>query len=122
MTRALFRKISLLLAATTLLLASNMASAQAASKHVYNEIQEAQAMELPVVACNTGGVGEGLDDGRTGFLVPAGDVEATATQLKALIEDPELRLRMGRRGRVVVEERFNCATLAGEIETMYRSL
>lgn len=85
-------------------------------------IQEAQAMELPVVASNTGGVGEGLDDGRTGFLVPAGDVEATATRLKALVEDPELRLQMGRRGRALVEERFNCATLAGDVETMYRSL
>jgi colanic acid/amylovoran biosynthesis glycosyltransferase len=85
-------------------------------------VQEAQAMELPVVASDTGGVREGMEDGRTGFLVPPGDAEATAARLKELIEDPGLRAEMGQRGRTLVRERFNCATLAGELEGMYGNL
>ena len=83
-------------------------------------IQEAQAMGLPVVVSNTGGVSEGMEDGHTGFLVPPGDVEAAAARLKQLIEDPVLREDLGRRGRALVAERFNAATLAGALETMYK--
>ncbi len=46
---------------------------------------EAMAAGVPVVASDIGGLGECLDDGRTGLLVPPGDVDALATVLdKAL--------------------------------------
>ena len=39
---------------------------------------EAQAMELPVIGTAVGGISEAMQDGSSGFLVPAGDVDAIA--------------------------------------------
>ena len=57
---------------------------------------EAQAYALPAVSfdCKCG-PREVIVDGRTGLLVPEGDVEALAKALLRLIVDPELRSRMG---------------------------
>lgn len=57
---------------------------------------EAQAYGLPAVSfdCKCG-PREVIVDGRTGLLVPEGDVEALAKALLRLIVDPELRSRMG---------------------------
>ncbi len=63
---------------------------------------EAMACAKPVVATAIGGTVEQVVDGKTGLLVPPGDPEAMAAALARLIEDPELRERMGRAGR----ERF----------------
>ena len=49
---------------------------------------EAMAAGLPVVATRVGGVGEIVDDGRTGLLAPAGDDEALAVHLLRLAECP----------------------------------
>jgi glycosyltransferase involved in cell wall biosynthesis len=43
-----------------------------------------------------------LRDGENGFLVPAEDVPATATALRRLAADPDLRRRMGERSRELV--------------------
>lgn len=73
---------------------------------------EAQAAGLPVVAQNTAGVPEVVKDGETGILTPDGDVGAFAVAMRALIEDPALRLRLGAAAaRFVHEERsFPAAT------------
>ena len=57
---------------------------------------EAQAAGLPVVAGAEGGVAAVVADGITGFLVPARDPEALARAAARLLEQPELRLRLGR--------------------------
>lgn len=46
-----------------------------------NSICEAQVLGVPVVATNVGGVSSIVDDGKTGFLVPANDPVATARRL-----------------------------------------
>ncbi len=50
---------------------------------------------LPVVATDVGGVGDLLDHGRAGILVPPGDAGALAHELLALVEDPARRARLG---------------------------
>lgn len=69
-------------------------------------IQEAQAMELPVVVSNIGGAPEGLVDGETGMLVPEFDIEAIAKCVRVLYDDPDMRKRMGRAGKIFVEGRY----------------
>ncbi len=67
---------------------------------------EAQAAGLPVVAQNTAGVPEVVRDGETGILTPDGDATAFAAAMRALIEDPVLRRRLGTAaGRFVHDER-----------------
>jgi D-inositol-3-phosphate glycosyltransferase len=68
---------------------------------------EAMACELPVVASAVGGLLETIDDGSTGVLVPAGDVEALADRLLALLGDTRLRLRLGAAAREKVATRFS---------------
>lgn len=61
-------------------------------------LTDAAAFGLPAVAADTGGVSTIVDDGVTGFLVAAGDVDAAADRLASLV-DPALRESMGRAAR-----------------------
>jgi glycosyltransferase involved in cell wall biosynthesis len=56
---------------------------------------EAMAAGLPVVAPAAGGPLEIVEDGRTGFLYPAGDAAAAAGHVVRLLRDAELARRMG---------------------------
>ena len=67
---------------------------------------EASACGLPVVVSNVGGLHEVVDDGVTGLVVPADDVEAAVVALGKLLRSPDLRHRMGKAGRSLVKERF----------------
>lgn len=70
---------------------------------------EAAACGAPVVATAVGGLPEVVADGRTGLLVPPDDVEAAARALSRLVDDVELRERMGREGRAFVEQHYDHA-------------
>jgi glycosyltransferase involved in cell wall biosynthesis len=67
------------------------------------DVIEALACGRPVVATGTSQVY--VREGATGFLVPAGDVDALAERVGRLLLDPALREAMGRRGRALVRER-----------------
>ncbi|MET0552862.1 MAG: glycosyltransferase family 4 protein [Vicinamibacteria bacterium] len=68
---------------------------------------EAAACGLACVGSRTGGIVDVIDDGRSGLLVPPGDVAALAAALGALVADPVRRAVFGAAGRAVVEERFD---------------
>jgi glycosyltransferase involved in cell wall biosynthesis len=68
---------------------------------------EAMACGRPIVASRVGGLADSVVDGETGFLVPPDDPAALADKLRVLLDDYELRLEMGRRGRARVEEKFH---------------
>lgn len=68
---------------------------------------EAAASELPVVACQTTGCVDAVDDGRTGYLVPVGDSKALGMYTERLLLDKSLATRMGHKGRKRVEQRFD---------------
>lgn len=56
---------------------------------------ESMACGTPVVASETGGLVFLVKDGETGFHVPTDDAEALADKLQILMEDKELRARLG---------------------------
>jgi glycosyltransferase involved in cell wall biosynthesis len=60
---------------------------------------EAQAAGTPVVASDSPGLRETVVPGRTGFLVPHGDVDALAERMRELAASPELVERLGAEGR-----------------------
>jgi glycosyltransferase involved in cell wall biosynthesis len=83
---------------------------------------EAMASGLPVVASATGGLPELVEDGVTGFVVPVGDVDALADRLGRLLEDEELRVRMGQAARDRVREHFSGGAMGAKIAQVYDRL
>lgn len=60
-----------------------------------NSIAEAQMHAVPVVTTDASGCAEIVVDGETGFVVPLRDVPAMADRLQQLLDNRELRIKMG---------------------------
>lgn len=72
-----------------------------------NVILEAMAVGVPVLTTTAGAATDGLDHGRTGWLVAPEDVPALAAAMDRLLSDPPLTAALGARARARVEHRFN---------------
>jgi glycosyltransferase involved in cell wall biosynthesis len=83
---------------------------------------EAMAAGRPVVAAAVGGLPELVEDGRTGFLVPVGAVDALADRLGRLLNDEALRTRMGEAGRQRAQDGFSVAEMAAKTTRVYDRL
>ncbi len=82
-------------------------------------IMEAQATGVPVVAFPSGGSAEGVDDGRSGFVVPARDEDALAEALIRLLGDGELRERFSLAAREFALRKFDLAHQTEKLEAIY---
>lgn len=60
---------------------------------------EAMALEIPVIATDVGALRESVRHGETGFLVPPRDAHAMALATQRLLDEPDLRARIGRQAR-----------------------
>jgi glycosyltransferase involved in cell wall biosynthesis len=72
-----------------------------------NVILEAMASGVPVVASRSSAIGDAVEDGESGLLVPPRDPEALARAIGRLLDDPALAARLSRAARRVVDERFD---------------
>ena len=87
-----------------------------------NSLLEAMALAKPVAATRVGDIPELVENGQEGFVVDNEDLEGLARALKALIDNRELRERMGARGRARVERDFEMETQVRKYAGLYRSL
>jgi glycosyltransferase involved in cell wall biosynthesis len=83
-------------------------------------VLEAMAAGLPVVAPRVGGLGELVVEGETGLLVAPGDPAALASAIVRLVDDPELRARLGGAGRARVEAHFTFESFLESHLDLYR--
>lgn len=74
---------------------------------ISNTVLEAMASGLPIIATAVGGNVELVDEGVNGLLFPAGDSQALAHAMAALIRDSEERVRQGANSRTRVCQRFD---------------
>jgi colanic acid/amylovoran biosynthesis glycosyltransferase len=74
-------------------------------------LQEAMAMEVPVIATRIAGISELVEDGENGLLVPPGRSDRLADALERLARDPELREQFARAGRRKVESNHDLRQL-----------
>lgn len=86
-----------------------------------NTVVEAIACGTPVVASTVGGIPEQIMEGRTGFLVPPGDVTAMSGRVLDLLADEELRLRMGRDAAEDATRRFGRERMVREYLAFYQA-
>ncbi len=70
-----------------------------------NVVLEAQASGIPVIVTDQGGPRENLINGKTGFVVPAGDVLSFTDTLIHLIDSPDLLRKMKQNARDYMENR-----------------
>jgi glycosyltransferase involved in cell wall biosynthesis len=85
-------------------------------------VVEAMAAGLPVVATRVAGVPEAVEDGRTGVLVAPENAGPLAAALESLLEDIDLRRRMGVAARQVFARRFAIEVVTEAHLALYREL
>ncbi|NBE84198.1 glycosyltransferase [Micromonospora rubida] len=90
-------------------------------ENLSNALLEAMAHGLPVVASAVGGNVEVLRDGG-GRLVSAGDPQALADALAALLGDAGTRARLGARARRTVVDRYSLDAMLGALDTAYQRI
>ncbi len=77
---------------------------------------------LPVIASDVGGVREAVQDGVTGFVVPAGQDGPLLHALRVLIADRDLQLRMGAAGRAQYDAEFTFLAMANKTFAVYQKV
>lgn len=80
---------------------------------------EAMAAGVSSIASDVGGVGELLEPGRSGLLVPATDAQGLASAMRRLLSDAPLRARLGGEARLSAS-RFSAQRMAREVQALYR--
>lgn len=85
-------------------------------------IVEAMAAGLPIVATESEGAAEIIEDGVSGKLVPADDPEALAQAINDLLENPDERSRLGKNARLAARERFSLERMVTDTERVYREV
>jgi glycosyltransferase involved in cell wall biosynthesis len=85
-------------------------------------ILEAQATGLPVISTKVGGIPEFLVDNENGFLIDPGDPKQLTERVMALLQDPKLAEKMGRRGRKLIEEKFAWHIITDQVIELYHKL
>lgn len=82
---------------------------------------DAMACGLPVVATRVTGHVDAVAHGITGLLTRPEDPQELADSVARLLDDPELRRRMGRAGRERVESRFTLEPMVARLAQLYRA-
>jgi len=85
-------------------------------------ILESYAQARAVVASDLGSRRELVEEGKTGLLYPAGDVNQLAAAIKFLYERPELSRQMGKAGSDFVREQHSQAQHLLALERLYEQL
>jgi glycosyltransferase involved in cell wall biosynthesis len=76
---------------------------------------EAMAFGLPVVVTPVGGIPDVIEDGATGRLVPADDVDALAGAMRALLDDPAAATAMGTAARAAILGTYDLDVVADRV-------
>jgi glycosyltransferase involved in cell wall biosynthesis len=85
-------------------------------------IMEALAMGVPCVVSNVKTARESVEHGKSGFLVPYGDVDALTQAVEKLVVDTELRLSMGHNAAEIAKEQFDMSRINRRYEAVYKTV
>jgi glycosyltransferase involved in cell wall biosynthesis len=103
-----------------LLAASDICVLSSQAEGFSNSILEYMAAGRAVVATDVGGASEAIVEGETGHLVQAGDDQAMAQRIIALLRNPDKSRKMGLNGRRLVEQRFSTENRLATTSALYK--
>lgn len=83
---------------------------------------EANAIGRPIITTRSYGCKDTVDDGENGFLIPPKDEAALAEKLRILVNDPQLRERMGKKSRQKAEREFSLERVVEHHLEIYRKV
>lgn len=83
---------------------------------------EACSIGRPIITTKSIGCKDTVDDGVNGYLIPPKDVDALTDKLKILIDDAELRQKMGKAGRLKAEKEFSLDVVIEKHLSIYKEL
>lgn len=87
-----------------------------------NSLCEASLLGVSSISTMVGGVSSLIEDGRTGFLVPANDPYQMAFLMNYMVEHPEINLEVGKKARQVAMKRHDRQAIAEKVVGIYKSL
>ena len=82
-------------------------------------VLEAYACGKPVIASDVGGLKELIVDGETGFLFEAGNFKQMAEKIVYLLNNSDKAVEIGRKARILVEEKYSIDKVVDMIERLY---
>jgi N-acetyl-alpha-D-glucosaminyl L-malate synthase BshA len=85
-------------------------------------ILEAMAFASPSVSTSVGGIPEVIDDGVNGILVPTGTPDDLARAVESLIQNPELRQRLGKAAKEKAATVFSADRIVTRYEDFYETV
>jgi glycosyltransferase involved in cell wall biosynthesis len=87
-----------------------------------NVVLEAMALQAPVLATRVAGVPSLVEDGRSGLIVPPGDLPALVRAMERLLADPALRLSLAEEARRRVQTDFSFDRRMAKVAQIYDRL
>ncbi len=78
--------------------------------------------ECPIVAANSQGPGELIEDGRTGLITPIDDAGALATAINSLLQDPQLASTLASNAKAHYDQHYSKATIARQYAELFERI
>ena len=85
-------------------------------------IAEASLCGLPVISTKSGSIDEVLKDGQTGLMVAPNNREELKNAMEKLINDPQLRRKLGENGREYVKNNFSHQVIAEKLYNLFKKV
>lgn len=87
-----------------------------------NSVCEAQMLGVSCVGTNVGGVSSIIEDGKTGFLVPANDPIQATFLIKQIFDDSTLNLQVGINAQEIARKRHDKLDIVNSLIQLYHNL
>jgi glycosyltransferase involved in cell wall biosynthesis len=92
------------------------------SEGIAISLLEACASGIPVIVTDVGGNTEVIENGKTGIVIPSGDINALGAAISRLYTDESLQRRMGEAACKLVGDRFSLDKTLAEYENIYSGI
>ncbi len=83
---------------------------------------EAMAAGLPIITSNQGAISEIVIDGENGYIIDPVTPQKIAEKIRYLINNPEIRLKMGDKSRSLYEDHYTAKTMVKNYSDLFLSI